>query len=39
MLKNFVSYLKNKGEDYNKILKEMKEIQHYNPKDVLNTQV
>ena len=32
MLENFISYLRNKNEDYNKILKEMKEIQHYNSK-------
>ena len=29
MLENFVSYLRNKGEDYNKMLKEIEEIQHY----------
>ena len=30
MLENFVSNLRNKNENYNKILKEMNEIQHYN---------
>ena len=29
MLENFFSYLRNKGKDYNKMLKEMEEIQHY----------
>ena len=29
MLESLVSYLRNKGKDYNKILKEMEEIQHY----------
>ena len=29
MIENFVSYLRNKDEDYDKILKKMEEIQHY----------
>ena len=29
MLENFISYLRNKDEDYNKILKEMEEMQHF----------
>ena len=39
MVETFVSYLKNKGKDYNKILKKMEQIQHYKPQWRLNTQV
>ena len=37
MLQNFASNTKNKGEDNNKILKELDEIQHYKHKVVQNT--